>query len=200
MIHSMFTREQRQHVRWCLAYSLNEPTDEQQDEAFLNSPLDCPYMYYAPTRTWFSAELRSTGIADAVIRGKWIYTHEVLNAEQIMQLELLPIGANALIDLLIAYYEQAVPAQYQGSSWVLYNPRRQGRGAIIHPSTRVSEEWQLTLFFADGPSAHGAYPTRREAIRAAINWGRCTMPGPHLLDKQIHHWRIPFSAVADEQQ
>jgi hypothetical protein len=186
MIH--LTREQCQHVRWCLAYSLNEPNDEQRDEAQLYGPLDCPYMYYAPTRARLSIELRNAGITGAVTQGKWAYTREALNAEQVTQFELLPIDANALVDLLIAYYEQAVPALYQGNSWILYNPKREGRGAIIHPSTRVSGKWQMTLFFADGPSMHETHPTRREAIIAAIGW-RCTMPGPHLLDKQMEHWR-----------
>ena len=194
MAYELLTPEQRHHLRWCLSYSLSEPTHEQQDEAFLNSPPGCRCMYYSPTRAWFSAELRCAGIADAVIWGRWISTHEVLNAEQVTQHELLPIGARALIDLLMAYYEQAVPAQYQGESWVLYNPRLQGRGAVIHPSTRVSGWWQLTLFFADGPSTHGTYPTKREAIRAAIGW-RCTMPGPNLLDEQVLHWQIPFGAL-----
>jgi hypothetical protein len=188
MIHNLLTREQRQHLRWCFTYSLSEPTDEQRDEAMLSGPLDYPYMYYASTREWFSVELRGAGIADATARGKWIYTREALNAEQITQLELLPIGANTLIDLLIAYYEQVVPAQYQVNCWVLYNPRREGRGAIIHTSTRVAEQWQMTLFFSDGPSTHETHPTKREAIIAAIGW-RCTMPGPHLLEKQVDLWR-----------
>src|SRR5579884_965517 len=104
MAYEMLTPEQRHHVRWCLAYSLIEPTDEQCDEALLDMPPYHPYIYYTPTRLWFSAELRGAGIADAAIRDRWLYTSEVLSAEQVTRLELLPVGARALIDLLIAYY------------------------------------------------------------------------------------------------
>jgi hypothetical protein len=187
-----FTEAQCQHLHWCFSYVLPEPDDEQRDQALLDGPDGYPYYYYSPNRP-LCAPLRAGGV-DAIVREKWLYSRSVLGAEQVLCLGLLPVDARAVSHLLIPYYEQVVPVQYQGDCWALYNPKMEGRGAIIAPSTRVSGMYQMTLFFHDGPSSHYTHPTKRDAILDAIHW-KCTMPGPDLLDSQVFQWRAGVIAI-----
>lgn len=180
------TEAQRQHLGWCFSYALPEPTDEQRDQAILDCLDGYPYYYYSPTRLQHCTEVCEYGV-DVLVRGKWLYSRDLLNAEQVLRLGLLLVDAHAIIRLLIPYYEQVVPNRYQGDCWALYNPKIQGRGAIIAPSTRLSGAWQMTLFFYDGPSSHYTHPTKHDAILDAIHW-RCTMPGPDLLEAQVYQW------------
>lgn len=174
----------RQRAEWALSYKCPElilDPEYRRVPAEVRHSISAEYrhIYYSPLRPVLAAGLFRSD--EARCAGRWVFTREILSAERVTALELVPYTKEAKGALAVEYARECWG---EAHGYLLYkdDPDRMAWWAwMITPSITEPGRWQVTRVDEYGPSGHHMADTLEDAVGEAILRGFMPVP-PNTLD------------------
>ena len=178
------------------------PSWEEVDEVFFSdehlSALEdgYPALFFLPEPDTTILVCRDLGI-DGRFFQPFLALRHPLEARTLAALRLAPFDAHSIAYVLLPYYRRRYPHSGGGEeTWAfLKSGSRITSGVIVHPSTKVTDSWQLTYFDRDGLDHDEARPKDIDTLLDLFS-RRYIIPAPDIVDQlALHSWKCQFDEI-----